>query len=341
MFRFSIGSRDMGIDLGTANTLVYMKGKGIVLREPSVVARKQKNKEVIAVGSEAKEMIGRAPSEIEVIYPLRKGVISDYSLTAAMTKYFLNKANKKSIWSSKPLVMVCMPTGVTSVEQRAVLDAVKEAGAKDAFPIEEALAAAIGADLPVWEPVGSMVVDIGSGTTEVAVISLGGIATSNIIGRAGDEMDRSIINYVRKQYNLIIGDRTAERVKREIGFAGNEENEGTTTVPGRDLLTGLPKTIDISADEIAHALRDTVDIIVDVVKLTLEETPPELASDILERGIVLTGGGALLQNLDKVLSEKMGIPVFIAQNPLDCVALGVGKSLDQIHLFKAAFKLTH
>jgi rod shape-determining protein MreB len=331
---FRLGSKDIGIDLGTANTLVYVKGKGIVLREPSVVAIQAESKKIIEIGNAAKEMIGRTPESVVVLRPLREGVIADYSITTAMMKHYLNEANKKSILGSKPFVMVCVPSGITSVEQRAVLDAAKEAGARDAYPIEEALAAAIGADLPVWKPTGSMVVDIGSGTTEAAVISLGGIVTSNTIGIAGDEMDRAIINYIRKRYNLMIGDRTAENIKVEIGSVGDTKDKAVKAIPGRDLLTGLPKIIEISAEEISHALSDAMDAIVDVVKLTLEETPPELASDIIERGIMLTGGGALLKNLDKVLIEETNIPVFIAQDPLDCVAVGIGRALDQIHLFK-------
>ncbi|MGE7636435.1 rod shape-determining protein, partial [Peribacillus frigoritolerans] len=243
-------------------------------------------------------------------------------------------AQKKGVFGNKPYVMICVPSGITAVEQRAVIDAARQAGARDAYPIEEPFAAAIGADLPVWEPTGSMVVDIGGGTTEVAIISLGGIVTSQSIRIAGDEMDDAIIVYIRKNYNLMIGERTAEAIKMEIGSAGDTEGVENMEIRGRDLLTGLPKTIEITAEEISKALSDTVSAIVDSVKNTLEKTPPELAADIMDRGIVLTGGGALLRNLDKVISEETQMPVIIAENPLDCVAIGTGKALDHIHLFK-------
>lgn len=333
-----MGSKDLGIDLGTANTLVYAKGKGIVLREPSVVAMRKESKEIIAVGNAAKKIIGRAPENVTVLRPLREGVIADYSTTTAMIKHYLKEASKKSILSGKPFVMICVPSDITSVEQRAVVDAAREAGARDAYPIQEALAAAIGAGLPVWEPTGNMVVNVGSGTTEAAIISLGGIVTSNTIGLAGDEMDKAIINHTRKRYNLMIGERTAENIKIEIGSAGGAGDQNAKAVTGRDLVTGLPKIIEISAEEISHALSDTVDAIVDVVKLTLEQTPPELAADIIESGITLTGGGALLQNLDKALNEEIQIPVFIANDPTDCVANGIGRALDKFHSFKKTTK---
>ncbi|WP_043934237.1 rod shape-determining protein [Bacillus sp. EB01] len=333
---FGLGSRDLGIDLGTANTLVYVKGKGIVLREPSVVAFQTDTKDIVAVGNEAKNMIGRTPGNIVALRPMKDGVIADYDTTATMMKYYIREATKsKGIFkSSKPYIMVCVPSGITAVERRAVIDATKQAGARDAFPIEEPFAAAIGANLPVWEPTGSMVVDIGGGTTEVAIISLGGIVTSQSIRIAGDEMDEAIIQYIRKNYNLMIGDRTAETIKMEIGSAGNAEGIENMEIRGRDLLTGLPKTIEITAAEIGGALHDTVYAIVEAVKSTLEKTPPELAADIMDRGIVLTGGGALLRNLDKVIGEETNIPVLIAENPLDCVAIGTGKALDHIDLFK-------
>ncbi|MCZ0756672.1 rod shape-determining protein [Anoxybacillus sp. J5B_2022] len=332
---FGFGTRDLGIDLGTANTLVYVKGKGIVVREPSVVALQKDTKQIVAVGNEAKNMIGRTPGNIVALRPMKDGVIADYETTAIMMKYYINQASKnKGFFAGKPYVMVCVPYGITAVEERAVIDATRQAGARDAYTIEEPFAAAIGANLPVWEPTGSMVVDIGGGTTEVAVISLGGIVTSQSIRIAGDEMDEAIIQYIRKTYNLMIGERTAEAIKVEIGSAGNPEGIGSMEIRGRDLLTGLPKTIEITAEEIAGALHDTVYAIVDSVKNTLEKTPPELAADIMDRGIVLTGGGALLRNLDRVISKETDMPVIVAENPLDCVAIGTGKALDHIHLFK-------
>ncbi|WP_251549377.1 rod shape-determining protein [Neobacillus muris] len=332
---FGFGTKDLGIDLGTANTLVYVKGKGIVLREPSVVALQTDTKQIVAVGNDAKNMIGRTPGNVVATRPMKDGVIADFETTAAMMKHLIRQAQKaKGAFSGKPHVMVCVPSGITAVEERAVIDATRQAGAKDAYTIEEPFAAAIGANLPVWEPTGSMVVDIGGGTTEVAIISLGGIVTSQSIRIAGDEMDDAIISYIRKSYNLLIGDRTAEMVKMEIGSAGTPEAIDNMEIRGRDLLTGLPKTIEITAKEIASALNDTVYAIVEAVKNTLEKTPPELAADIMDRGIVLTGGGALLRNLDKVISEETKMPVLIAENPLDCVAIGTGNALDHIHLFK-------
>ncbi|ATH92649.1 rod shape-determining protein [Bacillus glycinifermentans] len=332
---FGIGARDLGIDLGTANTLVFVKGKGIVVREPSVVALQTDTKQIVAVGNDAKNMIGRTPGNVVALRPMKDGVIADYETTATMMKHYISKAVKnKGLFARKPYVMVCVPSGITAVEQRAVIDATRQAGARDAYPIEEPFAAAIGANLPVWEPTGSMVVDIGGGTTEVAIISLGGIVTSQSIRIAGDEMDEAIISYIRKTYNLMIGDRTAEAIKLEIGSAEAGENGESMEIRGRDLLTGLPKTIEITEKEITAALRDTVSAIVDAVKNTLEKTPPELAADIMDRGIVLTGGGALLRHLDKVISEETKMPVIIAEDPLDCVAIGTGKALEQIHLFK-------
>ncbi|MFC0270160.1 rod shape-determining protein [Metabacillus herbersteinensis] len=336
---FGIGTRDLGIDLGTANTLVFVKGRGIVVREPSVVALQTDTKQIVAVGNDAKNMIGRTPGNVVALRPMKDGVIADYETTATMMKYYIRQATKgKGVFSGKPYVMICVPSGITGVEERAVIDATRQAGARDAYTIEEPFAAAIGANLPVWEPTGSMVVDIGGGTTEVAIISLGGIVTSQSIRVAGDEMDEAIINYIRKTYNLMIGDRTSEAIKVEVGSAGVPEGVDNMDIRGRDLLTGLPKTIEITAKEIAEALRDTVYTIVDAVKNTLEKTPPELASDIMDRGIVLTGGGALLRNLDKIISEETNMPVIIAENPLDCVAIGTGKALEHIHLFKTKAK---
>jgi rod shape-determining protein MreB len=332
---FGIGSRDLGIDLGTANTLVFVKGKGIVLREPSVVALQTDTKQIVAVGNDAKNMIGRTPGNIVALRPMKDGVIADYETTATMMKYYIRQAMKnKGMFSGKPYVMVCVPSGITAVEERAVIDATRAAGARDAYTIEEPFAAAIGANLPVWEPTGSMVVDIGGGTTEVAIISLGGIVTSQSIRIAGDEMDEAIISFIRKNYNLMIGDRTSENIKMEIGSAGDPEGIDNMEIRGRDLLTGLPKTIEITPQEISSALKDTVYAIVDAVKNTLEKTPPELAADIMDRGIVLTGGGALLRNLDRIISEETKMPVLIAENPLDCVAIGTGNALDHINLFK-------
>ncbi|MBA3925145.1 rod shape-determining protein [Listeria rustica] len=331
---FGFGNKDIGIDLGTANTLVYMKGKSIVLREPSVVAMKKDTQEIVAVGSEAKNMIGRTPGNIVAIRPMKDGVIADYDTTAAMMKYYIQKASKGTS-ASKPRVMICVPSGITGVEKRAVTDATRQAGAKEAYTIEEPFAAAIGAGLPVWDPTGSMVVDIGGGTTEVAVISLGGIVTSRSERTAGDDMDDAIINFIRKKYNLLIGDRTAETIKMEIGSA-DPVNLGLEpfSIRGRDLVTGLPKTIEISPEEISEALADTVASIIDAVKSTLESTPPELSADIMDKGIVLTGGGALLRNLDSAIAEETKMPVIIAENPLDCVAIGTGKSLENMDLYK-------
>jgi rod shape-determining protein MreB len=328
-------TRDMGIDLGTANTLVYVKGQGIVVREPSVVAMETGTEEIKAVGNEAKRMIGRTPGNIVAIRPMKDGVIADYNTTATMIEYFIRQAQKQHriYIPRKPNVMVCVPSGVTPVEKRAVEEATRQAGAKEAFTIEEPFAAAIGAELPVWEPTGSMVVDIGGGTTEVAVISLGGIVTSKSLRVAGDEMDEAIIQYIKKNYNLMIGERTAETLKLEIGSAMPTDDGKAMDIRGRDLITGLPKTIHITSREIAEALSDTVDEILDAVKQTLEQTPPELAADIMDRGIVLTGGGALLRNLDKRMSLETEMPVVVADNPLDCVAIGTGRALENIHLF--------
>jgi len=333
---FGFGSRDLGIDLGTANTLVFIKGKGIVLREPSVVAKNVQNGAIVAVGNDARNMIGRTPGSIVAIRPMKDGVIADFDTTSAMIEYYLKNAMKASGMSwSKPNVMICVPYGITSVEQRAVIDAAKQAGAREAVTIEEPFAAAIGANLPVWEPTGSMVVDIGGGTTEVAVISLGGIVTSESVRIGGDAMDQSITSYVRKTYNLTIGERTAEAIKIEIGSARVVGEEEKMDIRGRDLVTGLPKTIEVSSKEIELALRESIAVIIDGVKKTLEQTPPELSADVMERGIMLTGGGALLKNLDKVISDETNIPVFIAENPLDCVAIGTGKALDHIKLIRS------
>lgn len=333
---FGSFSKDLGIDLGTANTLVFVKGKGIVVREPSVVALRTDTKTIEAVGEDAKKMIGRTPGNIRAVRPMKDGVIADFETTATMIKYFIRQAQKqRSLFPRHPNVMVCVPSGITAVEKRAVEDAAKQAGAREAYTIEEPFAAAIGADLPVWEPTGSMVVDIGGGTTEVAVISLGGIVTSRSIRVAGDEMDEAIIQYIKRAYNLMIGERTSEQLKMEIGSALPLDKPEKIEIRGRDLVSGLPKTLAITSDEITEALTDTVNSIVDAVKITLEKCPPELSADIMDRGIVLTGGGALLRNLDKLLQRETGMPVIVADNPLDCVAIGTGRSLDNIHLFKS------
>lgn len=330
-----LSSRDMGIDLGTANTLVSVKGKGIIVREPSVVAIRTDSGQIEAVGEQAKMMIGRTPGNIVAIRPMKDGVIADFDTTATMLRHFIRQAmKKKSIFSGRPRVMVCVPSGITAVEKRAVEDATLQAGAREAHTIEEPMAAAIGAGLPVGEPTGSMVVDVGGGTTEVAIISLGGIVTSRSIRVAGDEMDEAIIQYIKKAYNLMIGERTAEELKITIGSAMTNDRKETMDIRGRDLVSGLPKTISISGEEVAKALADTVNAIVDAVKITLEKSPPELAADIMDRGIVLTGGGALLRDLDRLLARETGMPVVVAENPLDCVAVGTGKALELIHLFK-------
>lgn len=338
---FGSFSRDMGIDLGTANTLVYVKGKGILAREPSVVAIRTDSGTIEAVGNAAKNMIGRTPGNIVAVRPMKDGVIADFETTATMLRYFIRQAQKnRGILQRRPNVMVCVPSGITAVEKRAVEDATKQAGAREAYTIEEPFAAAIGADLPVWEPTGSMVVDIGGGTTEVAIISLGGIVTSRSIRIAGDEMDEAIIQYVKKKYNLMIGERTSEMLKMEIGSALPSQENEKLDIRGRDLITGLPKTIEISSHEISEALQETVSNIVDAVKVTLEKSPPELAADIMDRGIVLTGGGALLRNLDKLLCEETGMPVIVAENALDCVAIGTGRALENLHLFKSKAGIT-
>ena len=333
---FGLGTKNIGIDLGTANTLVYMEGKGIVLREPSVVAKNTQTGEVIAVGSEAKEMIGRTPGTIVAIRPMKDGVIADYDTTAAMLKYFM----EKTVGNSKPSVMVCVPSGVTEVEKRAVIDAARVAGAREAFVIEEPFAAAIGAGLPVMDPTGSMVVDIGGGTTDVATISLGGIVSSTSIRQAGDKFNNSIINYIHSNFNLLIGERTAEDIKIQIGSASIEKAKYSESmnIRGRDLVTGLPKSVDVDAVDIAKAIQDVVQDIIVAIKETLEQTSPEIAADVIDHGIVLTGGGALLKNLPEVISEATKVPVFIAQDPLDCVAIGTGESLKNIEVMRRSRK---
>ena len=333
-------SHDMGIDLGTANTLVHIKGKGIVLREPSVVAIKSDTGDVLAVGDEAKRMIGRTPGSIVAIRPMKDGVIADFDVTQAMLKYFISKAmNTKSF--VRPRVVVGVPSGVTEVEKRAVIDAAQQAGAREAYLIEEPMAAAIGAGLPVEEATGSMVVDIGGGTTEIAVISLGGIVTSCSIRIGGDEMDSSIIQYIKREYNLLIGERTAEEIKINIGTAiVNPNQDKTMDIRGRDLVSGLPKTVRIKSSEICEALSEPVHKIVDAVKGTLEKTPPELAADVMDHGIMMTGGGSLLNSLDKLLSHETGMPVLVSEDALSCVGEGTGRSLENIELLKRVVMTT-
>ncbi len=330
---FSGFIKDLGVDLGTANTLVYIKGKGIVAREPSVVAIQANTKQVLAVGEEAKRMIGRTPGNIIAIRPLKDGVIADFDITKSMLKHFIRKATKRRTFF-QPRVVVCVPSGVTEVEKRAVEEAAIHAGARDAYLIEEPMAAAIGAGLPVQEPTGSMIVDIGGGTTEVAIISLGGIVTSKSIRVGGDELDDSIVNFIKKEYSLMIGERTAEEVKIAIGTADINSKEETMEIRGRDMISGLPKTINVNSTEVYNAMKEPIFNIVDAIKSTLEKSPPELASDIMEFGIMLTGGGALLEGLDRLIIKETGIPVHIADNPLDCVAIGTGKALDSIEVLK-------
>ncbi|SEJ91210.1 rod shape-determining protein MreB [Propionispira arboris] len=326
-------SHDMGIDLGTANTLVHVKGKGIMLREPSVVAIQRDNGEVLAVGEEAKQMIGRTPGNIVAVRPMKDGVIADFDVTQAMLKYFIRKAmNTKSF--VRPRVVIGVPSGVTEVEKRAVVDAAMQAGAREAYLIEEPMAAAIGAGLPVEEAMGSMVVDIGGGTTEIAVISLGGIVTSRSIRIGGDEMDDAISQYIKKTYNLMIGERTSEAIKIEIGSAIVPTGDASMDIRGRDLVSGLPKTLTIKSSEIKEALSEPIQKIIEAVKGTLEKTPPELAADVMDHGIMMTGGGALLRNLDKLLSHETGMPVLVAEDALSCVGEGTGKSLESIELLK-------
>ena len=323
-------SRDIGIDLGTANTLVYMKGKGIIIREPSVVAVDTKTDKVKCVGQEAKDVIGRTPGSIVTVRPLKDGVIADFDVTTSMLTEFIHKAIGGGFFV-RPRVVICIPSGVTAVERRAVRDAAEQAGAKRVSIIEEPMAAAIGAGLPVADPQGSMVVDIGGGTSEVAVISLGGIVASKSVRVGGDEFDSSIIKFIKKKYNLLIGERTAEDIKIQIGSACPlEEGELSMEIKGRNLLNGLPENITITSDQIRSALEDPLAQVLDAIRITLERTPPELSADIIDQGITLTGGGALLRGLDKLIHDETGMPVQIAENPLDCVAMGTGMVLDNI-----------
>ncbi len=319
--------RDMAVDLGTANTLVYVRGRGIVLNEPSVVAINQNTGGILAVGLEAKRMIGRTPGNIVAIRPLKDGVIADFDTTERMLRYFIQKVHKRR-HLAKPRLVVCVPSGITGVEQRAVKDAGYAAGARKVYIIEEPMAAAIGAGLPIHEPTGNMVVDIGGGTTEVAVISLGGIVTAQSIRVGGDEMDQAIITWVKKEYSLLLGERTAEEIKMAIGSAFQTPGEPDAEIRGRDLVSGLPKTIVVSAEEIRRAIDEPVNAIIDAVKSTLDKCPPELSGDIMDRGIVLTGGGAMLRGLDERLRYETGMPIHITEHPLDAVVMGSGKCVE-------------
>jgi len=330
-------SADMGIDLGTANTLVYVKGRGIVLNEPSVVAiaNTRGKRQVLAVGDEAKLMLGRTPGNIQAIRPLRDGVIADFEVAEEMIKHFIRKVHNRRSFAN-PQIIICVPSGSTAVERRAIQESAESAGARRVFLIEEPMAAAIGAGLPVTEPTGSMVVDIGGGTTEVAVLSLGGIVYSRSVRVGGDKLDEAIINYIRRYHNLLIGESTAERIKKEIGSASPpEDGEGRVSeIKGRDLMYGVPKEIVITERQIAESLSEPVSAILEAVKVALENTAPELAADIVDKGIVLTGGGALLRNLDLVLRHATGLPVSVAEDPLSCVALGTGRALEEMHVLK-------
>ena len=327
--------RDMAVDLGTANTLVYVRGRGVVLNEPSVVAINTLTGAILAVGSEAKRMIGRTPSHIQAVRPLKDGVIADFDVTEKMLRYFIQRVHKRRLLA-KPRVVVCVPSGITGVEQRAVEEATIAAGSRRAYIIEEPMAAAIGAGLPIHEPTGNMVVDIGGGTTEVAVISLGGIVTSTSIRIGGDELDESIITYAKREYKLLIGQQTAEEVKLEIGSAYPMEDEVQAEIRGRDMVSGLPKTVVLTSEEIRGALEEPLSQIIDAVKETLDRTPPELASDIMDRGIMLAGGGSLLLGLDERLREETQMPAHLAESPLTCVAVGSGRSLEEFEVIHRA-----
>ena len=328
-------SADMAIDLGTANTLVYVKGRGIVLNEPSVVAiaEHKGRKQVLAVGDEAKMMLGRTPGNITAIRPLREGVIADFEVAEEMIKHFIRKVHNRRSFAS-PLMIICVPSGSTAVERRAIRESAESAGARKVFLIEEPMAAAIGAGLPVTEPTGSMVVDIGGGTTEVAVLSLGGIVYARSVRVGGDKMDEDIIQYIKRKYNLLVGERTAEEIKINIGSAFPLDEELTMEIKGRDLVEGIPKTLVISDEEIREALSETVSNIIEAVRVALEQTPPELSADIVDKGIVLTGGGSQLKNLDKRLREETGLPVSMADDPQASVVLGTGKMLDDFNLLR-------
>lgn len=333
---FGLFSRDLGIDLGTANTLVYVRGKGIVISEPSVVAVDTRTKRVVAVGVEAKAMVGRTPETIIAVRPLKDGVIADFDTVEVMLHYFIRKVHMQRLVAPHPRVVIGIPSGVTEVEKRAAKDAALSAGAREAYAIEEPMAAAIGAGLPINEPVGSMIVDIGGGTTEVAVISLGDNVVNRSVRIAGDEIDEAMVQYARRDHNLVIGERTAENAKISAGSAYPLEDERRVVLRGRDLLTGLPKSVEVSSVEIRDAISGPVNQIVDLVRTCIEETPPELVADIMEYGIVLAGGGALLQGLDRRLQAELRMPVFLADDPLTCVARGTGRVAEGLHLYRRA-----
>ncbi len=326
-------SNDLAIDLGTANTLVFVKGKGIVCDEPSVVVIRKDNKRIIAVGADAKKMLGKTPANIMTIRPMKDGVIADFDATGEMLKYFITKVHNRRSFVS-PRVIIGVPSGITQVEQRAVKDAAQASGAREVYLIEEPMAAAVGVGLPVGEPYGNMIVDIGGGTTDIAVISLDGIVYSKAVRVGGDKMDEAIMAYIKRRYNLMIGDRTAEQIKIDIGSAMESENPRSMEIKGRDLISGIPKTITINEKEIKEALSEPVNIILDTIKIVLENTPPELAADIVDRGIILAGGGALLSGLDSHIREETGLPVIVADDPLTAVVRGVGKMLDELELLK-------
>ncbi len=326
-------TKDIGIDLGTANTLVYMRGKGIILREPSVVAVNTRTEKARYVGKEAKQVIGRTPGSIVAVRPLKEGVIADFDLTTTMLQEFIHKALKGTVFT-RARVIICIPSGVTAVERRAVKEVTEKAGAKHVFIIEEPMAAAIGAGLPTTEPTGSMIVDIGGGSSEVAVISLGGIVASRSVRCAGDAFDTAIINFIKKKYNLLIGERSAENIKLKIGSAFPSENEESMEIKGRNLLNGLPENVTVTSAEIRDAMVEPLSRVIDAIKSTLEETPPELAADIIDQGITLAGGGALLRGMDKLINRETGIPVYIAEYPLDCVAEGAGKVLENMDKYQ-------
>ncbi len=328
-------SKDIGIDLGTANILVTLKGKGIILNEPSVVAIDRKTGEILATGHEAKDMLGRTPEEIKAVRPMKDGVIADFTATQLMLKNIMQKIRQRYN-IGKPRVVVGVPSGITEVEERAVEETIIQSGAKEVYLIEEPMAAAIGANMDVAEPSGNIIVDIGGGTTEVAIISLGGIVESNSLRIAGDELDEDIINYIRKEMNLAIGETTAEQIKKEIGCAMPLLTESSMEIKGRDLTTGLPRMVTVTSSEIEEAMRESISKIVDVIKQTLEKTPPELLSDIMEKGIILAGGGALIKNFDKLLSIKTEMPVFVAENPLECVVNGTEKTIEDLENLKPA-----
>ncbi|MBS7345016.1 MAG: rod shape-determining protein [Caryophanon sp.] len=329
-----LSSNDIGIDLGTANVLIHLKGKGVVLNEPSVVALDKKTHKVLAVGEEARQMVGRTPGNIVAIRPMKDGVIADFDITEAMLEYFIGKLNVRSMFS-KPRVLICCPTNITNVEQKAIREAAEKAGGRIVFLEEEPKVAAIGAGMNIFEPSGNMVIDIGGGTTDIAVLSMGDIVTSESIKIAGDTFDSNILHYVKKEYKLLIGERTSEAIKVEIGTVYPNGRSEVMDIRGRDLVNGLPRTVQIRSEEVQEALRESISVIVQGAKNVLEKTPPELSADIIDRGIMLTGGGALLHGLDTLLTEELHVPVFVAESPMDCVAIGTGILLDSMGTAKA------